>query len=39
MLGLRTQETSKFISFFELVQKKAAEKGSVFFLIRGFEEE
>lgn len=35
MLGLRTQETSKFISFFELVQKKAAEKGSVFFLDSG----
>ena len=32
MLGLRTQETNKFILFFELVQEKAKEKESVFFL-------
>ena len=35
MLGLRTQETNKFISFFELVQKKAAGEKSVFFLDSG----
>lgn len=35
MLGLRTQETNKFITFFELVQKKAAEKDCVFFLDSG----
>ncbi|RJV72125.1 hypothetical protein DWY90_09910 [Coprococcus sp. AF27-8] len=35
MLGLRTQETNKFILFFELVQEKAKEKESVFFLDSG----
>lgn len=35
MLGLRTQETNKFNSFFKLVQKKAAERKSVFFLDSG----
>lgn len=35
MLGLRTQETNKFIAFFELVQKKASEKDCVFFLDSG----
>lgn len=35
MLGLRTQETNKFIAFFELVQKKASEKDCVFFLESG----
>lgn len=35
MLGLRTQETNKFVTFFELVQKKASEKDCVFFLDSG----
>ena len=35
MLGLRTQETNKFILFFELVQEKAKEKETVFFLDSG----
>lgn len=32
MLGLRTHEGEKFEKFFAYVQKKAAEKDSVFFL-------
>ncbi|MDO4670253.1 MAG: hypothetical protein Q4A67_02150 [Aerococcus sp.] len=32
MLGLRTHEGKKFEKFFSLVQKKAAEENSVFFL-------
>lgn len=35
MLGLRTQESSKFNAFFELVQKKASERNCVFFLDSG----
>lgn len=35
MLGLRTQETSKFEVFFELVQNKAREKKCVFFFDAG----
>lgn len=32
MRGLRTQEPTNFINFFELVQKAAAQLGCVFFL-------
>lgn len=35
MRGLRTQETKKFNAFFELVQKRAHERGAVFFLDSG----
>lgn len=35
MLGLRTQETSKFNAFFEIVQKAASLKSCVFFLDSG----
>lgn len=35
MQGLRTQETSKFESFFSIVQNAAHEKGCVFFLDSG----
>lgn len=35
MQGLRTQESDKFEKYFELVQKKAREKGCVFFLESG----
>lgn len=32
MVGLRTQENSKFLAFFRLVQKAADDMGKVFFL-------
>ena len=32
MIGLRTQEDSNFITFFQLVQKEAAKMDSTFFL-------
>jgi len=35
MQGLKTQEESGFCRFFELVQKSAAARGSVFFLDAG----
>lgn len=35
MKGLRTKEDKKFIKFFDLVQKKAREVNSVFFLDSG----
>ena len=35
MRGLRTQESSKFLRFFEIVQKAAEEQGEVFFLDTG----
>lgn len=35
MRGLRTQESEKFIRFFELVQAAAAKQGAVFFLESG----
>lgn len=35
MLGLKTQETDKFIKFFEIVQKEAQKQGAVFFLDAG----
>lgn len=35
MKGLKTQETSKFIKFFELVQKAAEKEKKVFFLDAG----
>ena len=35
MVGLRTQESKKFNTFFELVQNKAQARGAVFFLESG----
>ena len=35
MQGLRTQETSKFIEFFKIVQTEANRQGFVFFLDAG----
>lgn len=35
MLGLRTQETSKFEAFFSIVQEAAKKEGKVFFLEAG----
>lgn len=35
MVGLRTQETSKFKNFFKLVQDRANERNCVFFLDSG----
>ncbi len=35
MLGLRTQETKKFINFMELIQKEAEKEDKVFFLEAG----
>ena len=35
MQGLRTQENSKFIEFFKMVQKRANETGYVYFLDTG----
>ena len=35
MQGLRTQENSKFIEFFKIVQKRARETGNVYFLDTG----
>lgn len=35
MVGLRTQETSKFNSFFKLIQDRANERNCVFFLDSG----
>lgn len=35
MRGLRTQETSKFINFFAIVQNAAKKRGCVFFLDAG----
>ncbi len=35
MKGLRTQESKKFVDFFQLVQEKAAEHDAVFFLDAG----
>ena len=35
MQGLRTQENSKFIEFFKMVQKRANETGHVYFLDTG----
>lgn len=35
MKGLRTQEAKKFVKFFSLVQDKALENNSVFFLDSG----
>ncbi len=32
MVGLRSQEESRFVTFFEIVQKKAKELGAIFFL-------
>ena len=32
MIGLRTQESDKFLRFWEIVQEKAAEMGKTFFL-------
>ena len=35
MQGLRTQESSKFLEFFKVVQKRAKETGHVYFLDTG----
>ena len=35
MKGLRTQESSNFIKFFEIVQEKANQDGCIFFLDSG----
>jgi len=35
MQGLKTQESNKFNSFFELVQKEANNQGAIFFLEAG----
>lgn len=32
MLGLRTQESDKFIQFFKVVQLEAEKQGNIFFL-------
>ena len=32
MLGLRTQESDKFIKFFKVVQSEAEKQGNIFFL-------
>lgn len=32
MLGLRTQESDKFIQFFKVVQSEAEKQGNIFFL-------